>query len=99
MKLKWKARHGRHRGGSSDAMQVTVRCPRCGKSLKAAREMIGRRVRCSKCLYEFELSEDVKASPALSTDELPTYGGAEQARDNTPSRSMLPVKPMPAGPA
>jgi PAS domain S-box-containing protein len=80
-------------------MQVTVRCPRCGKSLKAAREMIGRRVRCSKCLYEFELSEDVEASPALSTDELPTYGGAEQARDNTLSRSMLPVKPMPAVPA
>ena len=85
-------------------MYVMVRCPRCNKPLKAARTMIGKRIRCALCDFEFNLKqrekdplkdlEQAKADSSTSssiTDEIPVYKGPI-ARDDTLSRSMLPVK-------
>jgi two-component system, NtrC family, sensor kinase len=78
-------------------MQISVRCPRCGKPLKALSEMIGKRVRCVTCHHEFELREthDPVASPY--SDEIPVVT-PEMTRDETLSRSMLPVRNAPVVP-
>jgi PAS domain S-box-containing protein len=80
-------------------MYVMVRCPRCGKSLKAAREMIGKRIRCAHCDFEFNLRERPKekakenekaddSSSSSITDEIPVFK-PPVTRDDTLSRSML----------
>jgi PAS domain S-box-containing protein len=95
-------------------MYVMVRCPRCGKPLKAAREMIGKRIRCAHCDFEFNLRERPKdtakdqgdekeqeraGSSTSSTiiDEIPDSKPV-LPRDDTLSRSMLPVRSTPAAP-
>jgi PAS domain S-box-containing protein len=91
-------------------MYVMVRCPRCGKPLKAPRETIGTRIRCAHCHEEFLLKERPKekeielgkekadsSSSSSITDEIPVYRGPI-ARDDTLSRSMLPVKAGPVAP-
>jgi PAS domain S-box-containing protein len=93
-------------------MYVMVRCPRCGKSLKAAREMIGKRIRCAHCDCEFNLRERPKDS---AKDDEPEKEKSDRStgstlieeladsnppllRDETLSRSMLPVRSGPAAP-
>jgi two-component system NtrC family sensor kinase len=79
-------------------MQVNVRCPRCGKPLKAARELIGKRIRCAACEHEFTLSEKTDASSSSTlTAEIAAYRPAPP-RDDTLSRSMLPVRGAPVVP-
>ncbi|MFO0909179.1 MAG: ATP-binding protein [Isosphaeraceae bacterium] len=72
-------------------MYISVRCPRCGKPLKAARELLGRRVRCASCHHQFELSDEPESIEATISDEIPILR-AEPTRDDTLSRSMLPVR-------
>ncbi|MFO0953377.1 MAG: ATP-binding protein [Isosphaeraceae bacterium] len=67
---------------------LTVRCVRCASTLKAGRDMIGRRIRCPKCRSEFPLSDPGETS-TLSSDEFPVSNGSPR-RDDTLSRSMLP---------
>jgi two-component system, NtrC family, sensor kinase len=79
-------------------MHINIRCPRCSRSLKATRETIGKRVHCVSCHHEFELrpsAHDPVASPL--SDEIPVVQ-SEPGRDNTLSRSMLPVRGTPAVP-
>jgi two-component system NtrC family sensor kinase len=80
-------------------MHVNVRCPRCGKILKALRETIGKRIRCPGCDHEFTLSakNDASASSSL-TEEIPAYRPPVMPSDDTLSRSMLPVRGTPAVP-
>jgi PAS domain S-box-containing protein len=95
-------------------MYVMVRCPRCGKPLKAAREMIGKRIRCALCDFEFNLRERPKDKPkeediektrtptddsssSSITDEIPVFK-PPVTRDDTLSRSMLPVRSGPVAP-
>src|SRR4051794_17301227 len=81
-------------------MNVMTRCPNCSKSLKASRELIGKRIRCAACDHEFRLvdkdnKEKAKPDPSGSaiTDEIPVYRPpAAVPRDDTLSRSMLPIR-------
>ena len=78
-------------------MHLNIRCPRCGKPLKAPREMIGKRIRCAACNHEFTLVETSDPSSSGLTDEIPVYRSAVP-RDDTLSRSMLPVRGTPVVP-
>src|SRR5689334_18924896 len=73
-------------------MHVTVRCPRCGKPLKAPQQMLGKRVRCAACEHEFDLieSSDLSGSSSLTGEMSNLKPGLP--RDDTLSRSMLPVR-------
>jgi two-component system NtrC family sensor kinase len=79
-------------------MDVSVRCPCCGTPLKvkAAREAVGRQVRCVSCGHEFAVTpsgaRDLSGSAV--TDETPVLR-AGMPRDDTLSRSMLPVRNAP----
>jgi two-component system, NtrC family, sensor kinase len=75
-------------------MHVIVRCPRCGKPVKADRELIGKRIRCALCNHEFTLSEKTGSSGSSLTDEIPVKRPVPP-RDDTLSRSMLPVRGAP----
>ena len=77
-------------------MDITFHCPRCNKSLKAAREMGGKRVRCPACGLEFELTP--RAQSSGSTINEMSVLRADLPRDDTLSRSMLPVRNAPAVP-
>jgi len=77
-------------------MDISVRCPRCAKTLKAARETIGRRVRCPSCGQEFALPDAGGSSSSTITEM--TTARATLPRDDTLSRSMLPVRNAPAVP-
>jgi PAS domain S-box-containing protein len=72
-------------------MYLTVRCPCCGKSLKAPRELLGRQVRCASCEDQFVLTDPLDPSGSTLTDETPVVR-PEMVRDNTLSRSMLPLR-------
>jgi two-component system NtrC family sensor kinase len=72
-------------------MHVIVSCPRCGKSVKADRERINTRVRCAACYQEFTLTEKGDPSGSSLTEEIPV-SRPNPPRDDTLSRSMLPVR-------
>jgi PAS domain S-box-containing protein len=72
-------------------MHVNVRCPRCGRSLKADRQLIGKRIRCASCEHEFPLSDTADPSGSALTEEIPAYRPT-QPHDDTLSRSMLPIR-------
>jgi len=72
-------------------MHVNVRCPRCGKPLNAGADMIGKQVRCAFCQREFELIDTTTSAESLK-------GRPGLPRDDTLSRSMLPVRAASAAP-
>src|SRR5437016_5331400 len=74
-------------------MAITVHCPRCGKPLKAPPEMMGRRVKCASCDHEFTLATEALDASSLSSLNEPAGSRRPVApRDDTLSRSMLPVR-------
>ena len=75
-------------------MHVVVRCPRCSKPVKAARGSLGQTVRCASCNHDFKLEEKFDSSSSSLMDEVPG-SRPSHARDNTLSRSMLPVRGTP----
>jgi PAS domain S-box-containing protein len=77
-------------------MDIVLRCPCCGKSLKVAREVAGRRVRCAACGHEFDAPER-SGPPGSETAEIPAVR-CELPRDDTLSRSMLPARSAPVVP-
>ena len=78
-------------------MHVVVRCPRCSKPVKAAEALIGQEVRCASCNHEFKLAEKPSSSSSSLIDHVPA-SRPPTARDNTLSRSMLPVQGAPVVP-
>jgi PAS domain S-box-containing protein len=78
-------------------MQVNARCPKCGKPIKVARELTGKRVKCASCEHEFTFMEKPDPSSASATAEIPVYRPVP-VRDDTLSRSMLPVRNTPVVP-
>ncbi len=83
-------------------MDISVRCPRCARSLKVARELVGRPYRCPSCGQEFKLAEkgtDGNPSTGSSISDMPTLrpgSGTTLPRDDTLSRSMLVDSMFPA---
>ncbi|MFO0909850.1 MAG: ATP-binding protein [Isosphaeraceae bacterium] len=77
-------------------MSIHVRCPRCDRPLKAAPEMIGRRVRCASCHHSFVLDE-VDPTDLPSFESIPAI--PISTKDETLSRSMLPVRSAPNVPS
>jgi PAS domain S-box-containing protein len=74
-------------------MHVTVQCPRCGKPLKGLPEKMGKRVRCAACNHDFDLPPGLDPSSANLDGHSSPKRSAVQ-RDDTLSRSMLPVRGM-----
>jgi PAS domain S-box-containing protein len=75
-------------------MQVTVHCEKCGKALRASREMLGKRARCSGCGVEFLLSDPDDSSD--SNLDSPPLADRPASQGDLLSRSMLPPTATPA---
>ncbi len=61
-------------GSKAVAMQVKVACPHCGKELKAARELAGKRVVCPGCSKSFRVvmpGEPPTGAPPVPADKRP----------------------------
>ncbi len=82
---------GGNAGSGTNSMHVNVRCPRCGKPLDASADMIGKQVLCAFCQREFELIDPTATAELV----IPRPG---LPRDDTLSRSMLPVRAATAAP-
>jgi len=53
-------------------MSIDLKCPLCGKLLRAKPELLGRHVRCPKCKYQFVLKDpDEEDTVVMSEDEAP----------------------------
>jgi len=78
-------------------MHVIVRCPRCSKPVKAARELLGQKLSCASCNHTFKLVEKSDSSSSALMDEV-LVSRPSPARDDTLSRSMLPVRGAPIVP-
>jgi two-component system, NtrC family, sensor kinase len=70
-------------------MSETVACPSCGKSLKASRGAVGRKVRCPSCGESFTLTDPTGTEDPGLSSEFPLTP-PRVTRDNTLSRSMIP---------
>jgi two-component system NtrC family sensor kinase len=70
-------------------MPMPAHCPRCGKSLKAGHEMVGRRVRCSVCDHEFVLTEGPESPSLPQETPAATPTRSVPAKDLTFTSSMV----------
>jgi len=73
-------------------MHVTVQCIHCGRSLKAPREMFGKRVKCAKCEREFVLPDVLDSAIVASPSDSAIRPRPNAVPDHTLSRSMLPIR-------
>jgi len=64
-------------------MNLSVECPRCGKSYQVAEERVGSQARCSNCSHTFTLTMALDETAAPKTDsksqEQPASGGSQTA--------------------
>ena len=49
---------------------IDLKCPLCGKLLRAKRALIGKKVRCPKCKYQFVLKDpDEEETEVMLNDQ------------------------------
>ena len=70
-------------------MSIDLKCPLCGKLLRAKPELVGKQVRCPKCKYQFVLKDP-------DEEDTVVMFGDEAAEDEKESEGPPPGKKPPA---